>query len=228
MVKIYCLNLERSKDRRTLMEQRFSEQNLEVEFFTGVDAKAMDITEEHMKGRTCVGEYGCLASHFKIWEDIVAKGHDKAVILEDDMDLVPEFKNKIDDLNLPEKWDVIYLYKVSPIFEGEENEDLNRGRSLSTATYMVSLDGAKKLTQLDHMDYRGNVDAQMAQIPLKTFWSKEEFTTHDGFIYSTISFDPQRIPIYHNSVYFEQKFGVILAFILLVCLLFYLKTRLLK
>lgn len=226
MVKIYCLNLERSKDRRVLMEQRFSEQNLEVEFFTGVDAKAMDITEGHMKGRTCPGEYGCLASHFKIWEDIVAKGLDKAVILEDDIDLVSEFKTKIDSLKLPEKWDVIYLYKVSPIFEGEENEDLNRGRSLSTAAYIVSLEGAKKLTQFDHLDYRGNVDAQMAQLPLKTFWSKEEFSTHDGFMYSTISFDPRRIPVFHNTIWIEKTYGVFIAFVMLVCLLFYLKTRL--
>jgi len=228
MTKIYCLNLERSKDRKALMEQRFSEQNLEVEFFTGVDAKAMDITEEHMKGRTCAGEYGCLASHFKIWEDIVAKGHDKAIILEDDVDLVPEFKTKIDGLKLPEKWDVIYLYKISPIFEGEENEDLNRGRSLSTAAYMVSLDGAKKLTQFDHLDFRGNVDAQMAQLPIKSFWSKEEFSIHDGFLNSTISVDLARIPLIHNSIYFEQKFGAILAVLVILCLIWYLKSRILR
>ena len=228
MTKIYCLNLERCKDRRALMEQRFSEQNLEVEYFTGVDAKAMEVTEEHMKGRSCVGEYGCLASHFKIWEDIVAKGHDKAVILEDDVDLVSEFKSKIESLKLPEKWDVIYLYKVSPIFEGEENEDLNRGRSLSNATYIMSLEGAKKLIQFDHLDYRGNVDAQLAQMPLKTFWSKEEFATHDGFIYSTISFDAARIPLIHNSIYFEQKFGAVAAILVILCLIWYLKSRILR
>ena len=228
MTKIYCINLARSKDRRALMEQRFSEQNLEVEFFTGVDAKAMELTEEHMKDRSCVGEYGCLMSHFGIWSDIVAKGHDKAIILEDDIDLVPEFKTKIESLKLPEKWDIIYLTCISPINEGYENEDMNAGRALGFTSYIISQECAKKLIQFDPLDYRGNVDAQVAQMPLKTYWTNESHSIHDGFLHSTISFDPARIPLIHNSIYFEQKFGAVLAILVILCLIWYLKSRVLR
>ena len=228
MVKIYCINLERSKERKAGMEAQFLDQNLEVEFFKAFDGREMDITEEHMKERTNPGEYGCLLSHFEIWKDMVAKGHEKAVILEDDIQLPPNFESKLKNLKLPDKWDIIYLSYTSPICEGYENEDLNIGRCLGFLTYMISLDCAKKLTQFDPVDYRGGVDVQVAQMPIKTYWARESFCEHDGFLGSTISFNPNRIPIFHNTIWIEKTYGALIAFIILVCLLFYLKTRLLR
>lgn len=228
MVKIYCINLERSKDRRSQMEIQIKDQNLEVEFFTGFDGRAMEITEEHMKERSSPGEYGCLMSHFSVWQDIVDKGHEMAIILEDDIELAPEFKTKIENLELPEKWDMIYLDHISPIYEGTENKDLNIGRSLCFSTYMISSECAKKLTQFDPIDYRGGVDVQVAQMPIKSYWAKESFSSHNGFIHSTISCNPSRIPVFHNTIWIEKTYGTIIAFAIIMCLLFYLKTRLLK
>ena len=86
---IYCVNLERSKVRKSCMINEFSREELDVEFFKACDGA------EYARD----GAFGCAQSHIQIWKDIVEKGYENALILEDDVRLVHDFKRKLDDLN---------------------------------------------------------------------------------------------------------------------------------
>jgi hypothetical protein len=226
MVKIYCINLERAKDRRAQMEAQIKDQNLEMEFIDAFDSGKEGVTRDHVRPEIHPGEFGCLMSNYRVWQDMVDKGHSQALILEDDVILVPNFISKLESLELPEKWDVVYLEYVSPIYEGKATKDVNEGRCLGTMTYLISLEGAKKLLAFDPIDWRG-ADKQLAQLPIKSFYSKERLADHD-LLNSGIGVDPMRIPRVHNGIYFEREYGGIVAFVIMMCLLFYLKTRLFK
>lgn len=223
MVKTYCINLERAVDRRLKIEQEFAREELDVEFIKGFDSKANGVTQENVRWEIHPGEFGCLMSNYAVWKDMVVHNHPMALIIEDDIQLIPEFKNKIDSLKLPPVWDIIYLEYVSPIFENEFNQDLNEGRCLGTMCYMISLDCAKKLIHFDPNDWRG-ADKQLCLLPLKFFYTKEKFAVHD-LLNSEIGVEIDRIPVLHNSVWVEKKFGRVIAIILLVFLLYVLYLK---
>ena len=96
---IYCLNLERSVDRREKIGKEFEKESLDVEFFKGCDGKAI--------GKS--GVFGCAQSHINIWKDVIEKGYENVLIFEDDVWLEKEFKKYLEILEPPEKWDVLYL-----------------------------------------------------------------------------------------------------------------------
>lgn len=82
---------------------------------------------------------------------MVESGITGALIIEDDTQLIPKFKERLLNLmtRLPEKWDVI---KISMKDNLELNQEVSIdehvfiiGENNSSAAYLVSLDGAKKL-----------------------------------------------------------------------------------
>ena len=79
---IYCLNLERSVERREKIGKEFEKESLDVEFFKGCDGKAI--------GKS--GVFGCAQSHINIWKDVVEKGYENVLIFEDDVWLEKDFK----------------------------------------------------------------------------------------------------------------------------------------
>lgn len=223
MIKTYCINLERATDRRLQIEQEFAREHLDVEFIKAFDSKANGVTQEDVRWEIHPGEFGCLKSNYMVWEDMIIHDHPYALVIEDDIKLVPEFKNKIESLKLPPVWDIIYLEYVSPIFENEFNEDLNEGRCLGTMCYMISLECAKKLVRFDPKDWRG-ADKQLCLLPLKFFYTKERFAVHD-LLNSGIGVEIDRIPVLHNSVWVERKFGRVIALLILVFLLYVLYLK---
>lgn len=62
------------------------------------------------------GELGCYCSHLQMWNDILKKGYDYALIFEDDAMLSNDFDGQLDYLlmNLPySNMDFIYLFSLS-------------------------------------------------------------------------------------------------------------------
>lgn len=84
--KIYCINLESRNDRWERMMKRFKKYNLEVERFNAITPSHPDIakTRELKKVSNNDIYIACGLSHLKIWEDIIEKKYNKALILEDD------------------------------------------------------------------------------------------------------------------------------------------------
>lgn len=126
--KIYVINLERSKERRVLIEQRLD--GLEFQFHKAVDAKELDLNELQENGlyhsQICrilkkrrgvravdmpLQRIACALSHKSVIERAKKEGLDRVLILEDDVDLVASKSGSLASAfsELPSNWDFLYL-----------------------------------------------------------------------------------------------------------------------
>ena len=174
-MKAYCINLKTSTDRRKKMTDQFEREDLEVEIIEAVEAK-------NLKGEFDIrpGELANISSHQKIWLDVIEKGHDMAIVFEDQCRLTEGFMNFVSKLELPERWDMIYLGYTGQRFFAEENDQLNRGKPVGTWCYMISLEGAKKLVTFDPLDFWLIPDTQLAFLPIRTFYIKNKIAWRDS------------------------------------------------
>jgi hypothetical protein len=216
-MKYYCVNMEKDVERRRLMERRFEDAGIQVEFVPAFNAKQHGVTKDYMKRSVHPGDFGCLVSHFSIWKDIVKEGHERSIIFEDDVRLHNQFVNRIENLKLPDEWDVVYLEHISPVLDYRVTEDVNEGKCLGTMCYMISLECAKKLVMFNPVDWAGS-DVQLSMMPIRSLWSRERLAYHDGLLNTTIALDISRIPIFHNAVWIERVFGEFIAIAVLVAL----------
>ncbi len=121
---IYVLTLERELEK----QERISDvlNGLEYELFMGVDKKNLTIDqliatgvydearaiELHRYDKPMnTGQIGCCISHKMIYEDVISKGYEKVLILEDD--IVPQkegFAELAETLaELPDDWELVYF-----------------------------------------------------------------------------------------------------------------------
>jgi glycosyl transferase family 25 len=94
-VPIFYINLASRPDRREFMERQFAELGLaaeRVEAIT-VDQVPQPLIDYHLQphpGRRCSpGELACGLSHAAVWQLILDRGHNAAIVLEDDALLSP-------------------------------------------------------------------------------------------------------------------------------------------
>lgn len=107
-MKTFIINLERSVDRRTYMEQQCSKLSfLNIEFINAIDGRSMSkeerataFNEEKFKARYSInprpGEIGITLSHQKCYKKIVEEHIPHALILEDDISLRIDIKEELD------------------------------------------------------------------------------------------------------------------------------------
>lgn len=105
--KIYILTMENSF-RIERMKERL--QGIDYEFFYGVNGATLDKTPYIEAGsKQTRGQLGCTISHVNIYKDILDKGYDKVLILEDDA-LIGDLDNLENCINqLPQDWGLFYL-----------------------------------------------------------------------------------------------------------------------
>ena len=105
--KIYCINLDRRPDRKQKCNEQFERIELDVEFFSAIDK------EKILENRSNIttGQLACLSSHYNIIRKAEKYGHNKILILEDDVvfsdNLQEIFKNSIKDV--PSDWMMLYF-----------------------------------------------------------------------------------------------------------------------
>ncbi|XP_077161845.1 inactive glycosyltransferase 25 family member 3 [Paroedura picta] len=167
--EIFLINLARRPDRRDRMLNSLSELGMEPLLVNAVDGSALNSSDikklgvdllpgyyDPFSGRTLTkGEVGCFLSHHHVWREIVERGLDKSVVLEDDVRFQPYFKKRLlrlmDDLEQAQlDWDLIYLGRKQVNVEDEEPvEDVRNlvvaGYSYWTLAYIISQQGAQKL-----------------------------------------------------------------------------------
>ena len=117
--KIYCVNLDCDQERFEYVKQQFNKHNLEVTRFPGIlgsEIKEQDypkyIKKDSILLKNKCGSVGCYLSHIKIWDQILESDDiNRALILEDDIDLDRDFNQKLEKYykQVPENWDLIYL-----------------------------------------------------------------------------------------------------------------------
>lgn len=174
-MKAYCLNLRKSTDRKIKMEAQFEREGLEVQFIEAVDAR---VENPELETEIYIGDWGNLMSHRKVWEDMIENDHKMALVFEDQAKLVTNFSQKLNEIKLPEKWDVIYLGALAPVPSGPESTHLKKGKALGTWATLISLECAKKLWAFDPYDWV-SPDVTIASMPLKTFYTKEKLAIRD-------------------------------------------------
>jgi hypothetical protein len=170
---------------------------------------------------------------------MVEKGYEIALVTEDDVRLVPNFKTKLDEL-LDEvnayPWDMVNIGPILPVIKTVVSENLFEGRTLSTHSYLVKLECARKLSYFDPKLYKVGVDFQLNLFPIRilcvqTPLAKQESIEGDvliGFAKSLVNGDiglQRTVDIPHHVRFAFQNFKVfIIAFVLfLVC--FFIRTR---
>lgn len=100
------------------------------------------------------GVFGTFASHFKVWESIIDQGLTSAIVLEDDIRLLPRFIHTLNHalMSIPQGFDFLFLYAPpvdTPLFKSEVHGINNplvcySYQTWSTAAYLVSQQGALK------------------------------------------------------------------------------------
>jgi GR25 family glycosyltransferase involved in LPS biosynthesis len=161
---VYWINLDRSPDRRTSMEELFSDSafyGIKTTRFRAVDYKDRDVYKHFNLNQVGIKnnrpEYACFLSHL---ESIRAFAYSKlsdsavALIMEDDatLEYKPYWKKPISDViqNAPADWQIItlnYMFsegvRIPNVTKFAEYEP-NNGRFVSALAYLIKKSTAKE------------------------------------------------------------------------------------
>jgi len=104
---IYCVNLKRRLDRRQEMERKFKEVDMKVEFFEAIDGSAFPSFHKLQSN----GYFGSLMSHLSLYKKSLDAGHEKIMVVEDDLKINKDIHRVWFELtrHIPKDWDMIYF-----------------------------------------------------------------------------------------------------------------------
>uniref|UniRef100_A0A8P4FZS8 procollagen galactosyltransferase n=1 Tax=Dicentrarchus labrax TaxID=13489 RepID=A0A8P4FZS8_DICLA len=171
---VFMINLVRRSDRRERMLRTLYEQELSCKVVAAVDGKALNKTDIESMGIKMLpgykdpyhgrpltkGELGCFLSHYNIWKEIVDRGLQTSLVIEDDLRFEVFFKRRLQAL-LQEvtthklDWDLIYIGRKRMQVDHSETPVPNihnlveADYSYWTLGYMLSLQGAQKLLRAE-------------------------------------------------------------------------------
>ncbi len=113
IMKIFIINLARSKDRKEYMQGQVDKIGLDCEFFSAIDGRNLDrkwlskIAKSKFYNQITAragfaknhsnNEIACFASHFSLWQKCIEL-NEPIIVLEDDVILGPYFKKSITTL----------------------------------------------------------------------------------------------------------------------------------
>jgi len=169
---VYCINLERRRDRRESVQTEFTRAGIDnVEFFPATDGRVDTPDGLYVSAP----EYGCASSHVRVWRDMVAKGYETALVFEDDVQLLPNFKTKLEGIleDAPSEWDMIFLGHLTPIRKRKVSEKLFEGQPLGTHAYLINIECARKISVFDPKLIRIGIDFQLNRFPIRILCTKE-------------------------------------------------------
>lgn len=101
----YVVNLARSLDRREYITAQLQKTGLDYEIVTGVDGRALDLTDSSLLDPSFVarvtlpaGTSGAALSHQNVYRKIIADGFPAALVLEDDVTLPADLGSLADEV----------------------------------------------------------------------------------------------------------------------------------
>lgn len=131
--KIFCINLLDKVDRWENVIKQTKKYNMDIVRFPAVDCRGLpkmmmykdylerdtikeliDVDRNNGRwyfGQLTPGAVGCYLSHYGIWKKMLDEEIDVALIIEDDLVLLPDFDSKLKYYlkNAPSDWDIICL-----------------------------------------------------------------------------------------------------------------------
>jgi GR25 family glycosyltransferase involved in LPS biosynthesis/glycosyltransferase involved in cell wall biosynthesis len=206
---IKVINLERRFDRKQKMQSQLDCYSLKPSWIKAVDGQTLDpspylrkLFNDNDFGNRC-GVIGCALSHYQLWQELVADPiYDYYVVLEDDVTLCNNFKEKLDNVKEKElEKDLIFLgyhmfsqkrNEVKDIYDSVTElsslhllqKDLFIGGSFS---YIIYKSGAQKC--LDYIKTHGichGIDYVMKIIPGLNILETQPFLVHSPW-YENVS-----------------------------------------
>jgi GR25 family glycosyltransferase involved in LPS biosynthesis len=231
----YCINLEHRTDRRDEAQLEFDREGIDVEFFRATNGRKEAPSGLYISEP----EYGCAMSHVRVWRDMVEKGHEIALVTEDDVRLVPQFKQKLEDLlheasHFP--WDMINIGPICTVEKTQVTEKLYEGRTLATHAYLITLECARKLAGFDPKFYKVPVDFQLNLFPIRIMVVYESLAKQEclddnmflGFLKSLVKGDiglQRTMDVPHYLRFGFQKFKLVIILLVLILVWFFVRTR---
>jgi glycosyl transferase, family 25 len=176
-IKVYAINLDRSRERWDSITRQAGELDLDVIRVPGIDGSLVqadsridcdDPAFRRNNGRTMLpGEYGCYRSHLQALQTFISSGEPIGIIVEDDVELTRDMPARVAAaFEAVSAADVIKLFNHRVVgFRlfgmsslGDEVGRATHGPMGSAACYAVSRSGAIKLLDgLACMEYPWDV-----------------------------------------------------------------------
>lgn len=179
---IYVINLDKSIERMNKIKKLFNEYDIKFKRISAVYGK--DLNKKQIKENTTslcnffcsYGIIGCAMSHLKIWKQLIDdKLVDYYIIMEDDAIIDDNFKTTISSIQdlIDEKkisFDLLSLYCYGP-FNCKHHKNIITIKNYkigkpffptSTASYIISKPGAKKLISKIYNKIAHHIDLQIA------------------------------------------------------------------
>ena len=178
-MKIFVISLSNAFDRQQYIKSQLDSRNVPFEFISAINGNALsDLEKENQYDNKkakiyyfkelSAGEIGCALSHRSVYEKIIKENIERAIVLEDDIVLKPDFFKLLEYLNiLPVKEYVIKLERLHwgdwgkqseqrvkppfffPFFKSNLNSDYFFGLPFNNPSltwgYYIDLKAAKKL-----------------------------------------------------------------------------------
>ena len=135
---IFVLNLDRATERWKNIQSVMSAADLSIERLPGVDGRQLspqELTKQSsFLARTFQprGVVGCYISHRKFWQMVVDRNLDSAILFEDDVQLVPDFKQVLQQrlVQLKEdkhiSYDIIFLGAIGMVHPQKRDSFFSR------------------------------------------------------------------------------------------------------
>jgi len=239
---IFVLNLDRHPARWEEVMREMARQGLEVNRLSAVDGRALSKQELAVQSTSLStffqprGVIGCYLSHKKFWQMVVDEGMPHAIVFEDDVALIPNFKETLEsnmrriaaDGNKP--YDVIMLGAIGRVHpEGKDgigtrffsryiggkrklqkiNDYLyHPARPAGTHAYMVSFEGAKKLLDLcPKAVFHVDLDAwRHTSLDIQMFYPMLAYQTFESTTLTDVEQKHNRVAKYIMKTSAFQKF----------------------
>lgn len=164
--KIYCVNLERRRDRKIQAEQEFLKHELDFEFFYGVDGHKLEGINLSIKP----GHAGCVLSHLNLYKHLLRQDTGIYMITEDDVvfkdGFITEFTSILNQV--PSDWQLLYFggnhNGIPPKMVSPRVHRLIK--TYTTHCYLIKTSSLEKVIQtFEGKDlYNKEVDVHLAEV----------------------------------------------------------------
>ena len=186
--QVYLINLKRRPDRMSNFLEHYNSSDMsQVPFvkFEAIDGSQLDIERVPLSElaraelkeiettgfrskhyQLTKGAIGCYLSHVKIWEDIMQKGHDIVLILEDDAKVPSDILHKLNQciVQIPVDWDVVLLgYICNECVQHNGYKKVER--FMLTHSYLITRTAIDKILQTKSLfPITQQIDSYMSEL----------------------------------------------------------------
>lgn len=192
---VYVINLERAEKRRQNVIKQFMTHDIQGKIFKATDGKTISLMDpqyepylKHMRwwytqDPKRIGHFACFLSHMRVYREFLQSKKPYAMIFEDDMELLPSFKQLLHKhmRRVPDDWDVVLLgYHIDDdderVYKGNLESRLIHG--IINPNYFTGLQGyiinqksVKKLLRIlpEHkwlIDWNMGIEAEQGNLKI--------------------------------------------------------------